>query len=211
MTAADLVAAFGEQTFEFSKTFDLAGRARGGPPDNARNRPNERAELEGEANRKAEVNGESSLTDIARKYRRGRPFSSATIRHFPGWPQFLQYELAQFQRDFDGSRAGRPRKKCAAAAPERFSRARCELLAGSCENPAKRTCSRRAACPANGGGNGRMRMAVQIHPPGRYGVENLAAVPESKKHAFAHANPKRRRIGTFLREKGATDAGRVRS
>jgi len=28
-------------------------------------------------------------------------------------------------------------------------------------------------------------MAVQIHPPGRYGIENLAAVLSLKKHAFA--------------------------
>src|SRR6266478_414385 len=44
-------------------------------------------------------------------------------------------------------------------------------------------------------------MAVQIHPPGRYGIENLEAVLSLKKHAFATPNPERRRIGAFLRER----------
>src|SRR5882672_11084629 len=43
-------------------------------------------------------------------------------------------------------------------------------------------------------------MAVQIHPPGRYGIENLAAVLSLKKHAFATPNPDWCRISAFVRE-----------
>ena len=52
----------------------------------------------------------------------------------------------------------------------------------------------------DGGSNRGMRMPVQIHPPGRYGVENLAAVLSFKKHSFTTANLERRGISAFVRE-----------
>ena len=53
----------------------------------------------------------------------------------------------------------------------------------------------------DGGSNGGMRMSVQVHPPGRYGVEYLAAVLSFKKHSFATANLERRGISAFVRER----------
>ena len=53
----------------------------------------------------------------------------------------------------------------------------------------------------NGRCNSGMRMAVQIDPPGRYGVENSAAVLSFKEHAFAAPNQQWRRISAFLRKR----------
>src|SRR5258708_33390612 len=53
----------------------------------------------------------------------------------------------------------------------------------------------------DGGSNGGMRMPVQVHPPGRYGVEDLAAVLSFKKYSFTTANLERRGISAFVRER----------
>jgi hypothetical protein len=52
----------------------------------------------------------------------------------------------------------------------------------------------------NGFRDGRVRMAVNVHPPRRNRIQNLASVLGFEKHAFPAADGKRRRVHAFLCE-----------
>ncbi len=196
----NFVAAFGEQLFEFSKAFDMADRA---CEAYGTMRAIGRMTAQNWKAKRIESRGEWRI--IAHRH---RPKSIAVVGVFecddpalPGLAAIPPILNREFERDFDGSRAIVREKNVPQRRRNDFSKTRCQLLGRLVRKSRKENMFQARGLFGDGGSNGGMRMPVQIRPPGRYGVEDLAAVLSFKKYSFTTANLERRGISAFVRER----------
>src|ERR1700740_998466 len=107
---------------------------------------------------------------------------------------------SEFQRHFDGCRAVVREKYVAQRAGNNFGKARRKFFSGLVRKACEENMLEARSLLGNGLRDQRMRMAVNVYPPGRNGVEDLAAVGRFEKGTFGAPNGKRGRVGPFLRE-----------
>ncbi len=133
------------------------------------------------------------------------------MRRFSGRPQFFQYCTASFSATSTAVEPSSEKKTWRSGAGTILPRRDREFFSGLVRKSREENVFEPRGLFGDGRGDGRVRVAVQVHPPGRNRIQNLPPVLRFEKNAFAAANGKRRRVHAFVRERDARDGGRMRS
>ena len=118
------------------------------------------------------------------RYRRDSRAPAPQFRAFSGRSIFPKCCSASFSATSTAVDPSSEKNMCVSLRGIHLRRRSANSSAASCVKPAKITCSSFCACSRDSRGNPRIRVAMQIHPPRRNRVDNLAAVRGVQKNAF---------------------------
>ena len=196
----DFIALLGKQALQFVQAFDLAGCAR--EADRAV-RAVGRMRAQDRNSQGIERRGEWRI--VAHRHRAHRIAVVGVFERddflFPRPSAILPILQGQLQRDFHRGRAVIREKNVAQRRGNNFAQARRKLFGRLVRKSREEDVFEPRGLFGDGLRDGRMRVAVNVDPPGRNRVQNLAPVLRLNKNAFAAANGKWRRVHAFLRER----------